>query len=555
MINRSYDQHMPKFGVQSPVIAWQDPWAGDISDQYMRTGTGSVYPSQDPTPTTQEFVDVLQDLGVTFYVHHLFPEVDAHSKMIQDLVDNEIEFCLGNEYGNINGPFVDGTNRYDIPDETVIQAAKSGKLIGLLYDEPEHLQINAGQYRKDSFSPHWGKVTGLTLQESHQKVVESVTRREQHVHDLLVKNGLDAKKIPLISEQVFPTMFHTHARGGMAVCAKTMKESFQSLQLSTALGAAKQYGRDLWICTDLWGPDVGEWFTRTAGLPGHSPTEYASALRMGYLMGATHLFTENIDGLLRYDKNKFIRTEFGEVWDEFIRKYVPDNPLTWNHHQVDPDIVFIHSDDSNYGQNSNLFGNQDLIGDKKSQSIFKVWHLLSHGTIPAHGSCMHISGYDFPRHRLKAEIPREQFPLEKGRSWGESRKEHPLFFPVNNVVVYDEFVQEKQLGQPNLLIAAGSRISKPTITALRKKAEEGATVIVADWLVPQSWTDSGRVGMGTWVVTDDFLSDQVKEIATPFLGTEDCWIQRFQNREVRIYKTDHAGFELDFEIKKTNTST
>lgn len=102
------------------------------------------------------------------------------------------------------------------------------------------------------------------------------------------------------------------------------------------------------------GPDTGKWFTRFPGFPGHSPQEFESALKMGYLMGPTHLFVENIDVLLRHKPEGFMKTEFGEVWLQFVRKFIPENPLTWHHAQADPDIAVIHSDDSNYGQNERL---------------------------------------------------------------------------------------------------------------------------------------------------------------------------------------------------------
>jgi hypothetical protein len=544
----------PKLGLQGPVVAWQDSWAQGESDDIMRTGTGSVFLSQDSTPEPEQFVKVMQDMGAEFYVHHMFPSLSGHTEMIRDMIKYDIDICLGNEYGNINGPYVEGTNRYDVPDEVLLEAAASGKLMGLLYDEPEHLQINAGQYRKDAFLPHWGATDGLTLEQANQQVAHAVADRVNHVRTVLEREGYPTDSIPLITEQVFPVMFHTQARGGMVVCPKVMKESFQSLQLATALGAAKQYGRNMWICADLWGPDIGEWFIRTSGFPGHSPEEYASALRMAYYMGPSHLFTENVDVLLKFENNQFRRTEFGEVWNEFVRGFIPQHPLSWNHGQVDPDIVFIHSDDSNYGQNDRLFGNRELQESTTtlhgSQSIFHVWHLLSHGTIPAHGSCLHIPGYDFPRKWLKAEVPKERYPLNKGVKWELERNVHPLFNPTNNVIVYDELVEEHQIGNPKLIIAAGSRISGSTLAAIRRKAESGATVMIAEWLVPKEWSVNGRVGAGEWLVTSSFLEDpKVIETAAPLLGSKDCWIQRFGDVEVRMYKADRAGFTLDFEIR------
>lgn len=541
-------RHTPKLGLQGPAVAWHDPWAGERSDEMMRTGTGTVYPSQDPPPSPDEFMRALLEMGAQFYVHHMMPNECGQQQLVRDIAASGLELCLGNEYGNINGPYVAGTNRFDVPDRALAEAARSGKLMGLLYDEPEHLQINAGQYRKDDFLPHWGATDGLTLEQSRDRMAAAVANRVKHVESLLAREGVAADAVPLIAEQVFPVLFHAHARGGMAVCPKIMKESFQSLQLSTALGAAKQYGRPMWICADLWGPDVGPWFIRTSGFPGHSPQEYASALRLGYYMGPTHLFTENIDVLLQYDGGRFRKTEFGEVWHEFAHRFVPEHPLGWTHRDVDPDIVFIHADDGNYGQNERLYGNRTLPAPETTQSVFHVWHLLSHGTIPAHGSCMHIPGFDFPRHRLKREVPKERFPLAHGWSAGNGSHVHPLHYPVHNVVVYDETVEDRQLGRPKLIVAAGSRLSAATLSAIRSRAEAGATVIAADWLVPPQWATSGKVGAGVWLVTPSFLEDdRVRETMRPFLGDPDCWMQRFGNTEVRMYKADPQGETLHIE--------
>ncbi|WP_248927541.1 hypothetical protein [Paenibacillus hamazuiensis] len=542
----------PKLGIQGPVVAWQDPWAGEASERIMRTGTGSVCPSQDPKPEPGSFVHALRGLGADFYVHHVIPEMKGYSELLADIANAGMDICLGNEYGNINGPWAEGTNRYDVPDEAVIQAARSGRCIGLLYDEPEHLQINAGQYRHDGWFPHWGATDGLSLAASRDKVRQAAEARVRHVRRVAEQTEAAGKAIPLVSEHVFPTMFHTFARAGMDVCPKIMKESFQSLQLSTALGAAKQYGRALWICADLWGPDTGAWFTRFHGFPGHSPQEFASALRMGYLMGPTHLFAENIDVLLRHTPAGFEATEFGEVWKEFTGKFVPEHPLGWSHLEADPDIAVIHSDDGNYGQNERLFGNRELAGEEHSSSVFHIWHLLSRGTIPAHGGCMHIPGFEFPRHELKREVPYEKYPLEQGYVSGRSRPVHPLFYPVGNVLAFDEQVRADQLGKPKLVLAGGSSLSLDAWKAIVQRAEDGGTVIVARWLLPEDCPgylrSSGKVGLGQWIVTDDFLEAGVKEAAAPFLGEERRWTQRFGNTEVRIYSADREGFTLDFEI-------
>lgn len=538
----------PKLGLQGPVLAWQDPWAKAASDRIMRTGTGMVTPSQDPLPDPQSYTDVLKELGTQFYVHHTFPDASGQAEMLHDLSQSGIGICLGNEYGNINGPFADGTNRYDVPDETILEACRSGQFMGLLYDEPEHLQINVGQYRKDGWFPHWADTERLDIAASEQRVAAAVSGRVDHVRSLLLNHGYYADAVPLVSEHVFPVMFHTKARAGMTLCPKIMKESFQSLQLSTALGAAKQYGRAMWICADLWGPDIGPWFTRTSGFPGHSPAEYESALRMGYYMSPSHLFTENVDALLSYDGIRFIKTEFGEIWEQFVKDFVPNHPLTWRHSDAEADIAVIHADDSNYGQNARLFGNRSSVSSQAGESIFDVWHLLSHGSIPSHGSCMHIPGYAFPRHELKQAVPFEQFPLKQGADFLTPEPVHPLFYPVNNVLVFDETVEAEKLGNPKLILVAGSRLSEQTLQAVRQRAEDGATVVIGRWLVPEAWQNDRMFGKGLWLPVDGFLDDLVREAAAPFLGSGDVWVQRFGQSEVRMYKKDADGFTLDFEI-------
>lgn len=544
--------HKPRLGIQGPVVAWQDPWAGDASELIMRTGTGSVCPSQDRKPEPDEFLNVLRELEADFYVHHVIPEMKGYSELLADIADAGLDICLGNEYGNINGPWTEGTNRYDVPDEEIVQAASSGRCIGLLYDEPEHLQINAGQYRHDGWFPHWGSTDDMNLQESREKVERSVLSHVKHVQSVLEQAGSLRTSMPLIAEHVFPTMFHTFARAGMDICPKIMKESFQSLQLSTALGAAKQYDRALWICADLWGPDTGMWFTRFQGFPGHSPQEFESALKMGYLMGPSHLFVENIDVLMKHTSTGFETTEFGEVWKEFVRKFIPEHSLTWHHSQANPDIAIIHSDDGNYGQNERLFGNRTLGGLGGSQSVFHIWHLLSRGTIPAHGSCMHIPGYDFPRHELKTNVAYEQFPLEQGYVSSDGRSVHSLFYPVQNVLAFDNHVNIEQLGRPKLIMVGGSSLSAETLFAVIKRAEDGGVVVIAEWLLPPDCSEklrnSGKMGFGKWIVTNDFLNERVKEIVEPFLGEERCWMQRFGTTEVRMYPKDRDGYTLDFEI-------
>ncbi|WP_312173401.1 hypothetical protein, partial [Microbacterium sp.] len=402
----------PSLGIQGPVVAFQDPWAGRASDEVMRTGTGVPIPSQDPPLTPERFTELLRDLGADFYVHHQVPAHTDVSALLRDMDAAGIDIVLGNEYGNINGPFAEGTNRHDVDPQVVRAAAASGRLVGMLYDEPEHLQIHADQYRHDAHLPHFGQTEGLTADEAIA-VIDATTRGIVDTIDRAAEAGGGAR-VPVVSEQVFPVMFHTLARAGMTPAPKVMKESFQPLQLGTALGAALQYDRQLWVCADLWGPDVGPWQTRAPGFPGHSPAEFASALRLAHHFAPTRLFVENIDTLVRHRGGGHLdTTEHGEVWREFALDWVPRNRPAWSHRDARPDIALVHADDSDFGRGARPFGNRLASAPDTARSVFAAWHALSHGQLPLAGSCMHAPGFDFPRHRLNA-TPRPDFPLAHG---------------------------------------------------------------------------------------------------------------------------------------------
>ncbi|MFC8680294.1 hypothetical protein ACFT30_02155 [Microbacterium ureisolvens] len=515
----------------------------------MRTGTGIPIASQDPAPTPAEFTAQLRELGADFYVHHVIPTQEDHAALFDDLAAAGIGLVLGNEYGNINGPHADGTNRYDLPAELVRDAAASGVLEGVLYDEPEHLQIHADQYRHDAHLPHFGQTDGLDAAAALDVIDDTVRALTTDIADAVSQAG--GRPVPVLSEQVFPVMFHALARAGMTPAPKVMKESFQPLQLGTALGAALQYDREMWICADLWGPDVGPWTTRAPGFPGHSPAEFASALRLAYLFAPTRLFVENIDVLTRHlGEGRFARTPHGEVWLEFAKGFVPRHPLRWSHRDARPDIALVHADDSDFGRGERPFGNRQATAPAASQSVFAAWHALSHGQLPAHGSCLHIPGYDFPRHGLNG-IPRSRFPLDAGAT--EPTRLHGLFQATRGVLAFDEHVRADQLADAGLVVVAGSRLPRATLDGLRARAEAGATVLIAAWLCGPDRAKTERVGTGDWVVYEDFDDADAQEAIAAHAGTSDVWSQRFGAHELRIAAGDAAGETLEFEIADAST--
>ena len=540
-------------GIQGSVMGWDDPWHRDLCKKYMRTGERQYFPSQDITPDPELFIKLIKSMGVDFYMHQVMPEQKEIDRFIDSIEALDMPYFLGNEYGSINKANDGINNRYDVPDECVKKAGKSKNFLGLFYDETEHLQLHPDIYQdnqKDEFKEkppahQWTSTEGKELETIENEVTAAVRKRLEDY----------GGNIPVFSEHVFPVMYHTLARGGMNLCPKVMKEEFQSIQLATALGASKQYKRKMGICVDLWGPDVGNWFTRLWGFPGHSPAEYKSALEMAYLMGPEFLFTENVDPLAVYRKEGFLKTEFGDVFECFIKKFVRNTPRNYNHSMVDPDIAIIRSDDTAWSEHGGfngrgLYGSMSVVGDFRAHSVFKIFHLLSRGTTPQNGIIHFLPQLKFPAGRyVRNNENVKLLPLVNGIEDKVEDYAHTLFYPMNNVAVFDERVDEVSIGNPKLIFVAGSRITEGCLKAVDEKVKSGAVCICASWLMPKDFRYECRSSMGKWIVTDDFLSDTVKDEVEAFLGEKDCWMQRFGDYEVRFYNPDGDGVTLTHEVR------
>ena len=166
-----------------------------------------------------------------------------------------------------------------------------------------------------------------------------------------------------------------------------------------------------WTSVDLWGPP-GEY-------PGHSPEELRSALLISYWTGAERTYIENFNyqGSLYTDQDgKAKLSAYGQVAREFIREYLPRHPREIRFEQFAPEVIIVRFPDSDWGQENpgpwirrNLYGASNLVPDEDTRYWLKVWHLISHGTIP-----LQALNYNTP-----LGIP------------------YRVLFPANNVAVYD----------------------------------------------------------------------------------------------------------------------
>lgn len=526
-----------RFGIQGPVIAWDDPWHRESCKTMMRTGERKWFPSQDPSPSAREFVNFIREqLGADFYVHHVMPVDSEIEGFIDDMKACGLDFMMGNEYGNANRIATPKTNRYDVPKALVERAKATGHFLGLLYDETEHLQINNTIYQPDETLFQWVNPEDKSLAEIEEGLVENVRA-------LVESYGCD-----VYGEVLFSELYHAFNRGGMLISAKSLQVLRQPFEFAVALGAVRQYQKKWMITADIWGTDVGKWFTRLWGLPGHSPREVENALKMSFYLAPDLLFVENCDGLMTCGKEGLRLTEFGEVYRDFIA-WAREQSLPYAAREFSPSTAVIRSEDGIFSTHGTFAGNgpygsRVLKNDEKTNSFFAAMHMLSHRTMDPTSSLMYMTGEDMP-HNLwpRDEETLKTFPRKEGTG-GEETHAHKLFYPLNNVGVFDSFAGYEDFGGADFLVVCGSRLSPETAKAIDRCAAEGKRVLAAEWF-------RGELSSPSIEWTEDFSSQSAERVAAPFLGSPEEWNIRFGAHTLKVTNPSGDGITLNFEIKRS----
>ena len=240
----------------------------------------------------------------------------------------------------------DGTHRWDLPMTWLNQLlppqrAGAPGLLGINCDEGEHNQLQGNLY---VFVTPW-----MSFDRPYYLVTDGMSmkrglRRAGGAGAMAQGNASTRGGCAMISEQVWPDMFHIFARAGWTVAPKILEENFAPVMLSAALGAALQYqdsGTDLWVLNEIG---------RVRHFPGWPPAALRSALLMGYWIGASTLYVENLDFLRQRptpphplatqrksallwwdDPDHYGITKHGLVVQDFFKNYVPSHPrsITW----------------------------------------------------------------------------------------------------------------------------------------------------------------------------------------------------------------------------------
>ncbi len=401
------------------------------------------------------------------------------------------------------------------PPGYVERCLATPRFLGFCFDECEHwvcngIWVTAGR----PFQPHFYDAEGDTLDGAYAGNLHNLEVLMAHVFPGFAERAHQPGRTPIVgTENVFPDLQHLFARAGLVQMPKLLKETVTPVTLAMAMGAARQYGVQHWTSVDLWG---------LPGYPGHSPEELRSALLISYWTGAERTYIENFSyrgSLYTAEDGRAKLSAHGQVAREFIREYLPAHPRRTRAEGFAPEVVIVRFPDSDWGQENpgpwirrNLYGASNLVPDEDTRAWLRVWHVISHGTIP-----LRALNYNTP-----LGIP------------------YRVLFPANNVAVYDHTASDPELYRnARLVFLVGKRVEPECLATLRTLARGGLTVVSTRRLAPAELSSVGAdgyavhpTGSGRWIVTDDVTLPAVRERLAPYLGRPDELRYVFGNTEV-----------------------
>jgi hypothetical protein len=430
--------------------------------------------------------------------------------------------ALGREW--YNRP--DGRHYFLFPDDLLGVLGQCTCLRGLVYDEPEHMQ----NFRQGSIDkPLFYDPTGRRLQDAAEEFTAAC--REVVAHH--ARYGLR-----LHTESVFPVMLDCFAGAGMTANIKFLKENWTPAYYAVALGAALEYGTELWITPDLWG--LNDWYDN---YPGHSVDEYRSALLMAYSLGADCIYTENIahdwgklkkGSLIRIKDDGYDVTPYGAVTRWFRKEYEPTHPRLHRWQQVRPRTAIIRQQDACWGQRTSwipdtLFGNPAWHSDEVTEGWLRIFHLLSRGVIPPDTLSWHNTNLS-------------------------SSRPYQLFCPLDGVIVYDHLVKPECLQGLEVIFLTGIGISQVTLAGVRQAVQAGAMCIGRPALLPEDVRGEAQArdvleGAGRWIASETFLDERVRQAVEHVLPVEDELTYRFGDVGVTLRPVNGDPNKLDVETK------
>jgi len=501
-------------------------------------------------PVSEHVKSALKDLGISYINYYVYngcsePKPDAPAadvnKAGMDLAD-----YLGADFS------IAGCN-YDPPDDcvrTAVERYKSnGRFRGVLIDELEwvRLMVDYSPVRLayTSKCQTLEQASDLTLA-GYQKTVSKFA-------------GLGTQ---LTSTHVWPILHHTAARAGCIVSPKICKEFFSPVSLAIGMGAAKEYGRQLWVDCDMWFWDL---------VPGHTPEEIRSNLLLAYWLGADLVYLEGCGYNLipagkqgspfslintggEVENAQF--TPIGEMLRSFCRDYLPAHKREWTFRDVNPSIAIVRFDDTCHGQRytgvpDNLFGSANLHSNADTEAWLQIWNTITFGKTGRDGISFfkaYMGGYGWDRPPGGATWPSYASRPMQADS-------HRFFVPMNGAVVYDHLVGYDLLKGIPLLFLSGTEVSEQTMQAIRKCVNEGAVCVAWGPLAVKNgfkeWKSGVSViptGKGKFIITDDFGLGKVYGEISMLLGRADEIKYRFGSRTVVLKRVTDNEVNVDIQM-------
>lgn len=470
-------------------------------------------------PAAQE---AFERIGFDFLMHHFWePTLEEVDRIDRWAAERGHGFLLNQENSAAarapGDPAVyrrPGTFFQPAP-EFVARCLASPRFLGFCYDECEHWICNGTWVTAGRpFVPHFFDAEGCTLQEAYEGNLHNLQLLMQRHFPGFAERARRPGATPIVgTENVFPVLQHLFARAGLVQMPKLLKETITPVTLAMAMGAARQYGVQHWTSIDLWG---------MPGYPGHTPAELRSALLLAYWTASERTYIENFNyqgSLYSAPDGKVQLSPFGEMARWFIREYLPAHPRPIRFADFAPEVILVRFDDSDWGQENpgpwirrNLYGASNLVPDGDTRAWIRVWHVISHGTIPLRAL----------NYNTDLGIP------------------YRVFFPANNVAVYDHLAADPALYRSaRLVFLVGKDVSPECRATLERLSRRGLTVVSTRRLAPPAMADVGdagyavhRTGRGRWIVTDDVTLPAVRRLLAPYLGKPDVLRYVFGNTEV-----------------------
>ncbi len=429
----------------------------------------------------------------------------------------------------------DHLHLFKFPDPVLKSLARSEAVWGIQYDELEHSQIT----RNLSITLRHPGVEPVSLAETTGMDFKSADHAVYQGAKSLVEECKRGGARHVLSEHVWPVLFHNFARAGITPVYKQMKENWSNIWASCAMGACLQYDRELWACLDFW---------HYNNFPGHSAESLWSNLLFAYWAGVDKAYVESIGRhTYRLGENQSLTLqERGAVLSRFAGEYVPCHPRPYTFRDLEPEIAIIRFDDTEWGQGPDtyctvdndgqkvnlywidrLFGAYDLRTSPESEEWMKAWHTVTHGM-----------------------VKKESLSWNAGNIY--EGMNYRCFAPANSVVVFDDSVTKKHLGTVKLVFLCGLFMSEKTLEDVGELVHKGGLVAVTSKrFAPKkfasrysSGTKEFQDGKGKWIITDDMAADDLKKAVAPWTGNDNEIVFRFSGGRKVVMTISPDGKEL-----------